>query len=445
MDTPRHDESSVGPPDVRLAGRAIAGESNRAGSSIGVAGHEESVPQPVMTPVNDFAASVERAYPNLALPLEALGALDPDRRPPLVESLGAAATGAGVVALLQALVWGYDPDVRASALTALSRHDSAKASVTSAWLDLASGHPDAGVVRAARQALARLPVVPGRLALAPALRQTCRPVRGLVTAIDGSGRSLVGLLSQGGAYWVGAVFECDVECGVREVGGVESPERSGALEYLEGRVLAVPRDVSDGRPELAVALLRAALTRTGTGAPPALGYWLERACGRGLTPAPLNSRLNMAPVDDDGTAEVAERAGELLDALPDWWEDDHLTDELAREAVLRGADPGRDVGAIRILFERRLALRLDRYRRMLTWMGIYWYASGEPGFSQLALEFARQLDDPQNAVPRHPWIAEYARRSLRRAAGRIPNVTGRVPGLLGSSVEREEGGEAGES
>ncbi len=390
-----------------------------------------------LPPVEAFALLLEQVFPDVATPLEFLGGVDPELRGLLVERLGLVETGPGVVRFLHVLIRGYDPRLRLAALGALGKHNSEIPEVAEAWFDLATYQVNEATSLAAKRAISG-----GSHDLAmqwrvPALRPAVQPVRGLVTAMDGTGRALMGLLAEGGGKWVGAVFDCDVELGVVQVGGVEGPERLGALGYLEDRLLNSSRDLCDGTAGLAVELLRAALTQVGPSSPPALGYWVERVCGKGVTPARLRSPAPLRPGGHDSPRIMADHAVELLDALPGWWEDDPLTESLASEAVLRVADPGDDPGAIRILFERRLVHRLERYRRMLTWMGVYWYASKEPMFSQLAFEFAAQLDDPQNAVPRHPWIAEYARRSLRLAGERQVNAARVASGL--SAYKRPEG------
>ncbi len=372
-----------------------------------------------LPPVDAFALLLEDLFPDLAAPLQFLGELDAELRILLVEQLGIVATGPGVVEFLRILSQGFDPTLSATALGALQLHLPSDPHVLQAWLQLARSEPESVPAQVAGRVLAEFAANLPTVVDLPAIRTQPRPLRGMVTAMDGQGRALVGLLSQGAGCWVAAVFVCDVERGVVHVEGIEQPERAPALSFLEERLLQTPHEVSDGHPELAIELLRAALTQTGPDAGLELPYWLERACGYLPTPAPLRAPALVETHKQKSTREMARRAQELLDVLPDWFENDPLTDSLAGAAILRGADPTADDGAIRILFERCMVHRIERYRRMLTWMGVYWFASQEPHFSQLAFEFARQLDDPQNAVPRNPFISVFARQSLRCAAERL--------------------------
>ena len=79
----------------------------------------------------------------------------------------------------------------------------------------------------------------------------------------------------------------------------------------------------------------------------------------------------------------------VLDACPSWLDSSPLTFELAEEIWLRegraAADPDRDAGAYRFLFEHRLIHCLELYRRMLLWMAWLWKFSGEVELSRSAL------------------------------------------------------------
>jgi len=358
-----------------------------------------------LPPIEAFVNLLEQVAPNVSVPLEFLGGLEPDLAVLLIERLGQVPSRPGLHHLLQTLAHCSDSRLRMAAASAL-QEQVVRFCVNGS---LAAGKSSPASVLAVRHAT-------------PA-------VRGLVTAMDGLGRAQIGLLAEVNGVWVAAVFDCDVELGVVRVAGFEGPDRLTISQELENNLRSDSLNLRDGEPALAIELLRAVLTQAGPGSPPDLAYWVERVCGKGLTPSPLRSPVPLRPADHDSPRSMAQHAVKLLDALPGWWEDDPLTDSLASESVVRVADPGNDPGAVRILFERRLVHRLERYSRMLTWMGIYWYIENELQFSQLAFEFAAQLDDPQNAVPRHPWIAEYARRSLRQAGQRQVNAVRQEYGL----------------
>ncbi len=92
---------------------------------------------------------------------------------------------------------------------------------------------------------------------------------------------------------------------------------------------------------------------------------------------------------------------------------------MAEEIVLRegrvAADPKRDSGAFRFLFEHRIIHRLELYRRMLLWMHWFWSSGGEAALARSALLLAWQLSDEQFAVPSHPFTVALTARSLDAA------------------------------
>jgi hypothetical protein len=96
-----------------------------------------------------------------------------------------------------------------------------------------------------------------------------------------------------------------------------------------------------------------------------------------------------------------------------------MTFELAEEIVLRegrvAANPTRDSGAYRYLFEHRILHRLELYRRMLLWMARYWECAGERALAESAQLFATQLSDEQFAVPGHPFALVLLAQSLDAA------------------------------
>jgi hypothetical protein len=130
--------------------------------------------------------------------------------------------------------------------------------------------------------------------------------------------------------------------------------------------------------------------------------------------------LRAASIDQE---EMPQCAQAILDACPSWLDVSPLTFELAREIWLRegrlAADPARDGGAYRYLFEHRLIRRLDTYGRMLLWMGWMWKFSGLVELSAAAATLASQLLDEQYAVPSHPFTVELTTRSLLAAQARL--------------------------
>ncbi len=100
-----------------------------------------------------------------------------------------------------------------------------------------------------------------------------------------------------------------------------------------------------------------------------------------------------------------------------------MTFELAEEIWLRegrtAADPERDAGAYRFLFEHRLIHCLELYQRMLLWMAWLWKFRTRLELSRSALALASQLSDEQYAVPSHPFTVELTTRSLEAAQRRL--------------------------
>ena len=130
----------------------------------------------------------------------------------------------------------------------------------------------------------------------------------------------------------------------------------------------------------------------------------------------MKPEWSSAPVDH---GVLAERSWRVLEECPGWVDGSPLTFELAEEISLRerraAADPARDSGAYRYLFERRLIHRLELYRRMLLWMAFFWDASGDDELALSAGILASQLADEQYAVPAHPFAVALTTRSLHEA------------------------------
>src|SRR5262249_49644756 len=119
------------------------------------------------------------------------------------------------------------------------------------------------------------------------------------------------------------------------------------------------------------------------------------------------------------SSDLERRASCVVEACPTWIDCSQLTFEFAEEILLRegrvAADPERDSGAFRFLFEHRFIHRLELYRRMLLWMAWFWSCSGEAELADSAWVLAGQLWDEQYAVPSHPFAVALMTRSLDAA------------------------------
>ena len=171
--------------------------------------------------------------------------------------------------------------------------------------------------------------------------------------------------------------------------------------------------------ELALGLLAGELMLNGPLVPESVNYWLEATFEGQIQPKAFPVPGAGAGSKPLGGREMAQRALEILDACPTWLDCSALTFELAEEIVLREgrthADPRRDSGAFRYLFEHRFIHRLEHYRRLLLWMSRFWQWSGKSVLAWSALTFAEQLSDEQYAVPAHPFTVALTTRSLNRA------------------------------
>lgn len=324
-----------------------------------------------------------------------LESLDADLRRSIVDELVGAPASEGVTRLLHLLGASRDGAVRLAARRAL-------------------GTGDRPVVQRPR----RVAAVPARVD-----RDPPRVVRSLATAVDGEGAGAVAVASVHGGRTSVAAFLCDVRGGIRDVLGDVRGGRDDDVDLFERfPELALGPCVEDAHA-LATGLLAGSLMLSGRETPPAVREWLDATLGGGFhAGAFLAARPEWsAPAVDSAT--LAERSWRILEACPGWVDRSTLTFDLAEEITVRerraAADPLRDAGAYRFLFERRLLHRLELYRRMLLWMAFFWDAAGEPDLSLGAGVLSSQLADPQYAVPSHPFTVALSTRSLHEAQRRL--------------------------
>lgn len=250
-------------------------------------------------------------------------------------------------------------------------------------------------------------------------RERPRLIRSSVSAVDGEGVGAIVVATAREGLTTTVAFLCDVRAGIRDALGVID----GAFET--GEPLADPfPELSagatiEGADDLAMGLLAGALLVSGKSTPPKAREWLNRALGPGFHSGAFlaaKAEWTTAPVD---SSVLAERSWNVLEARPSWVDRSPLTFDLAEEITLRdgraAADPLRDAGAYRFLFERRLIHRLALYQRMLLWMAFFWDAAGETDLSLSAGVLAGQLADEQHAVPAHPFAVALTTRSLHEA------------------------------
>lgn len=246
-----------------------------------------------------------------------------------------------------------------------------------------------------------------------------RLVRSSITTVDGEGVGAIVVSTARGGRTTTAAFLCDVRAGIRDaLGVVDDGDERGEATFDPFPELAAGATVENAA-DLAMGLLAGSLMVSGRSTPPTAREWLDRTLGPGVhSGAFLATKAEwMAPTI--GSAALAERSWSVLEACPSWVDRSPLTFDLAEEISLRdaraAADPLRDAGAYRFLFERRLIHRWELYQRMLLWMAFFWEAAGEIDLALSAGVLASQLADEQYAVPAHPFAVALTTRSLHEA------------------------------
>jgi hypothetical protein len=352
---------------------------------------------------------------------ETLETLEAELRLSITAELSALAGRPGAEMLLRLLSSAEDSATREAAVSALERIGGSTRELTEVlpapapWAEADGESGEAGD--------ARWPGNPSRGEdfSVPAVSEPERPrlAGSLVTPVDGQGRGLIAVsISRGGERHT-AAFLCDVRQGIRNVvgeAGPDSPRAGGLIDELDKQS---DGDCARDVPELALGLLAGSLMLCGPTVPPAVRDWLSQTLGPGFQPAGLPATIPGLDVSSVHQAEMAARAAAVLDACPSWLDSSPLTFELAEEIWLRegrtSAEPERDRGAYRFLFEHRLIHCLELYQRMLLWMAWLWKFVDEIELARSAFALAAQLLDEQYAVPSHPFTVELTTRSLTAA------------------------------
>jgi len=351
--------------------------------------------------------------------LEGLASVEPEVRLSIIDELSHDRLRPGVLTLLRLLSTARDPLTRAAARAALPRADAGacRGDGDDAPPALVSQETRAPcqTARAGDEPSHNVRLAPGQTGP--------RVARCLVAPVDGRGRSSIVISVNKLAQRRTAAFLCDVERGIRDVFGEVEPESPQAGRLLDDVNQETGADCVRDVPELALGLLAGSLMLCGPAVPAAVRAWLDGTLGREFQPAGFPATIpGLDPASVPGE-EIPERAAALLDGCPSWLDASPLTFELAEEIRLRegrpAADPDRDAGAYRFLFEHRLIHRLELYRRMLWWMAWLWKCSGQVELSKSAWALASQLSDEQYAVPSHPFTVELTTRSLKAAQVRL--------------------------
>jgi hypothetical protein len=350
--------------------------------------------------------------------IESLAQVEPDVRLSIIDELCALGPRPGAGKLLRLLSSTRDPVTRGAAQRALGLIDRPASSL----LELAEASSSAEVKSLSRrhQALGL-----DRPSLSLGRRQGSWPglASCLVTPVDGRGRATIVVSVIQMHQRRTAAFLCDMEHGIRDVVGDVEPESDGAGGLINAFNQQPAGDCVRDVPELALALLAGSLMLTEVDADHAVREWLLGTLGPDFRPAELPAVIPDLHASLIGHEEMPQHALSILEACPSWVDVSPLTFELAEEIWLRegraAADPARDAGAYRYLFEHRLIRRLELYGRMLLWMSWLWKFSGQVELSRSAAALACQLADEQYVVPSHPFTIELTTRSLLAAQGKL--------------------------
>jgi len=353
--------------------------------------------------------------------IEGLGLLEPEVRFAIIAELSRHQQNMGASSLLRLLCSVRDASTRRAARAAVG-FESVE-TTPGVWFDQSTraldrsttDDDDSALIAAVGRQLQVTDRVPARL-------------RGglvgcLVTPVNGQGCGSIAVsVSQSGQRRT-AAFLCDVRRGIRDVVGDVEPESTGAgrlIDELSEQVAEVcVRDVS----ELALGLLAGSWMLCAADAPAHVREWLLGILGPDFQPAGFPAAIPGVGRSVISGDEMPLRASAILDACPTWLDTSSLTHELAREIFLREgkvqADPDRDAGAYRYLFEHRLVHRLELYRGQLWWMSWFWWCSGELELAESAQALALQLSDEQYAVPSHPFTTALTTRSFEAAQAEL--------------------------
>jgi hypothetical protein len=368
--------------------------------------------------LEEIALQLEKNPDECWQAIESLEQVEPEVRLSIIDELRALGPRPGAAKLLRLLSSTRDSVTRSAAQSALERIDRPASSL----LDFAEASSSAEVksTTGRHQALGH-----DRPFLSIARCQGSGPrlASCLVTPVDGRGRATIVVSVNQMHQRRTAAFLCDVERGIRDVVGEVEPESDGAGGLINAFNQQPEGDCVRDVPELALALLAGSLMLTEVDADHPVRVWLLGTLGSDFRPTELPAvipDLHASLIDHD---DMPQHALSILEACPSWLDDSPLTFELAEEIWLRegraAADPARDAGAYRYLFEHRLIGRLELYGRMLLWMAWLWKSTGLVELSQSAAALAAQLADEQYVVPSHPFTIELTTRSLLAAQARL--------------------------
>jgi hypothetical protein len=354
--------------------------------------------------------------------LEALTAIEPPARQVIIEELSGHGTSVGVRTLLRLLSGAPDALTRGAARDALKATgvgweapDEQSVVLQARSCDDPGSKRDWCASLADREWAGRGLMVPDRW--------NDRLARCLVTPVDAQGRGIIVISTSRNGQRRTAAFWCDVRRGILDVIGEAEPESTEAGRLVAEIAQQAAGDCAHDTPLLALGLLGGSLLLAGPRVSSRAREWLDGTLGpefhSGEFPAMIPGLERWSIPEEAMPAQ----ARAILEACPSWRDSSPLTYDLAEEIWVRegrvAADPERDAGAYRFLFEHRLIHRLELYGRMLIWMAWLWHYSLKTELARSAMALAAQLADQQYSVPSHPFVVTLTTRSLEAAQIRL--------------------------
>lgn len=303
-----------------------------------------------------------------------------------------------------------EPEVRTEILRGLA--DGEPTPALRAFFEALAGDADATNRAIAREVFPALRGGEGTIAaegpLVPAARGRAAS-RGRIGPLDGEGRATIAWRVEAEGRSRLALFRCDVRLGL--VGAEWLPDEA-AIEAHPAWAGTL-RGGIEGADPAALRLVGASAWLSGAEIPEGAREMMAEILGESFVPGPIHAD-EPAGAGSEEEWDAVEDARSVLDQFPEWLDDSSLVRELAVEMAYLDPSEPPDPGPYRVLFEGRILGRIDLYRRMLLWSALVRDAQGRQAEAGAASRLAAQLGDPQNAVPGHPFLAEFMRRSVDR-------------------------------
>ena len=341
--------------------------------------------------LSDLASEIEADPQTIPAALDALSRIELDIRLEIIAGLGREPASKSLITLLEGLAESRDHSTREVSAQALN-------SVRARY--------GRGEVEAANREVAT--VHPSPLMLAS-----------VIGPLDGEGRGTIALVAATAEHAVVLRFDCGVLGGLAAA-SLEGPyTHDEAISRWSEIAESLGSEASRQCPISAWLLLTGAAWLSGETLDEDVRTALVAAFGEGFAARPVFAPPQTSRRDAEVGRDTRTEVRAVLARRPLWRDESDLARRLAVEMRMRdgdlSADPVRDPGPFRVLFEGRILGRIELYRRMLLWSAMVWQEAGESELSDAARRIAEGMTDPQNAVPGYPFAEELMIRSLSDA------------------------------